>query len=387
MYNYNLKQYKTTKKERYGKVYNYPVVKKKTKKKVKKRNFVKAFLASIIWITALGYSTYVNYENFFEPAYLNRINNRNIKYDAENFTSPTLKYANNLNFMGKNLRASIPLKGKEKIITINPTGTNEVLQSKINDITAKYKHLKAGVYIYDYSTGKTVEINSDETFSTASIIKFPILLNLFCLSKNLEKEGFDPIDLNKKVIFEELHKTEGSGELQYGKAGEEYTIDTLAKLMMRNSDNSATNMLIEQTGGINSINSSLRHWGFKKTTIRNWLPDLEGTNVSTPKELATLLYNIDNTAFLPQKSRLKVKEYMSNVKNTSLLKSQIPDNAEIIHKTGDIGKMLGDAGIIYTPEGKKIIMVIMVKRPHNDYSARDLIQEITKEAYSTLSKV
>ena len=75
---------------------------------------------------------------------------------------------------------------------------------------------------------------------------------------------------------------------------------------------------------------------------------------------------------------------MSHVENRTLIKSQLPNDAVLMHKTGDIGKMLGDAGIIYTSNGKKYILSVMVKRPHNDYGARDLIQKVSKAAYQRL---
>ncbi|RMF25800.1 MAG: serine hydrolase, partial [Cyanobacteria bacterium J083] len=53
----------------------------------------------------------------------------------------------------------------------------------------------------------------------------------------------------------------------------------------------------------------------------------------------------------------------------------------IAHKTGDIGKVLGDAGIIDMPNGKRYIGAVLVERPHNDPQAKRLIQEISKTAY------
>ena len=45
---------------------------------------------------------------------------------------------------------------------------------------------------------------------------------------------------------------------------------------------------------------------------------------------------------------------MSNVHNTTLIKAGLPKDAEFLHKTGDIGTMLGDAGIVYAPSGRKV---------------------------------
>lgn len=351
----------------------------------KNRNSKPKIAAAVfVWSTILLGAFSLNLPNFIEPVYLNRLNNSSLDFNAEEVYAPTLNYVNNLTFLNKNILAGTPSKGAEKMLSINSTGELTGLKNSILPILDNYKNLHAGIFIYDYHTGKTVDINKDEIFPAASIIKIPVLLDFFNRNKDLEKEGFEPISLDKKLTFTEAHRTEGSGNLQFKSADVDYSIDYLAKIMIRKSDNSATNMLIEEVGGINQLNAVIRHWGFSKTQVTSWLPDLKGTNTTTPYDIATMLYNIDNQKFLPIQSAANIKEYMSHVENRTLIKSQLPENAILMHKTGDIGKMLGDAGVIYSPSGKKYIMVIMVKRPHNDYGARDLIQKVSKTVYNSL---
>ena len=356
----------------------------KKKMRTQRVSKVKIYAALIVWASVLLGALSINKPNFLEPVYLNRLNNSSLEFKAETVYAPTLNYANNLNFLNTNILANVPDKGKGKLLPITSTGELTALKNSILPILDNYKNLHAGIFIYDYHTGKTVDINKDEIFPAASIIKIPVLLDFFNRNKDLEKEGFDPISLDKKLTFTEAHRTEGSGNLQFKSANVDYSIDYLAKIMIRKSDNSATNMLIEEVGGINQLNVALRHWGFSKTQVTSWLPDLRGTNTTTPYDIATMLYNIDNQKFVPIQSAANIKEYMTKVENRTLIKSQLPEDAVIMHKTGDIGKMLGDAGVIYSPSGKKYIMVIMVKRPHNDYGARELIQKVSKVAYSTL---
>ena len=357
---------------------------KKRQQKTKRNSKKKVVAALFVWSSILLGAFSINKPNFLEPVYLNRLNNSDLEFKAESVYAPTLNYANNLSFLNTNILASIPETKKGKLLPINSTGELTNLKNSILPILDNYKNLHAGIYIYDYHTGKTVDINKDEIFPAASIIKIPVLLDFFNRNKDLEKEGFEPVSLDKKLTFTEAHRTEGSGNLQFKSADVDYSIDYLAKIMIRKSDNSATNMLIEEVGGINQLNAALRHWGFSKTQVTSWLPDLKGTNTTTPYDIATMLYNIDNQKFLPLQSAANIKEYMSHVENRTLIKSQLPENTVLMHKTGDIGKMLGDAGVIYSPSGKKYIMVIMVKRPHNDYGARDLIQKVSKTVYNSL---
>ena len=139
-----------------------------------------------------------------------------------------------------------------------------------------------------------------------------------------------------------------------------------------------------QIGGMEGLNSAARNWGLPSTQMTNWLPDLKGTNTVSAKDMATLLYNIDNPKFLNSNSKYAIQQYMSNVHNTTLIKAGLPKDAEFLHKTGDIGTMLGDAGIVYAPSGRKYIVVILTKRNFNDYSARDFIQQASSLIYKSV---
>lgn len=384
MQNYKYEQENYYKERRYQEPLPYRNNICHIKKKKHKISRAAKTVSVCFWAAIIFCATLINKGNFLDPVYFNRVENKNLNLDAKEIVSPTLNYMTNLNVMGSNLLSGIPKKG-EKIIPIKSSGKLSGLENEIKYILSNYKNLHAGVFVYDYTSGKTVEINSDEVFPSASIIKIPVLLDLFNRNKDLEKEGYKPIDLNKKITFTEAHRTEGSGYLQFKSANVDYTVDYLAKIMIRSSDNSATNMLVEEVGGINELNTALRHWGFSKTQMTSWLPDLRGTNTTTPHDIATMLYNIDNQKFIPLESSANIKEYMSKVENQTLIRSQVPDDAVLMHKTGDIGTMLGDAGIIFSPSGKKFILTIMVKRPHNDYGARELIQKVSKVVYNTLS--
>jgi beta-lactamase class A len=72
------------------------------------------------------------------------------------------------------------------------------------------------------------------------------------------------------------------------------------------------------------------------------------------------------------------------VTNT-LLPRGIAEDARIIHKTGDIGSAVGDAGIVDMPNGQRYAIAVMVTRPHNDQRANELIRQISRTTYDYFS--
>ena len=185
----------------------------------------------------------------------------------------------------------------------------------------------------------------------------------------------------------DYYKASGSGYMQYYRTGSQYTLDALAKVMIQTSDNSATNMLIAKVGSIVGVNRAIRDWGLSNTHVENWLPDLEGTNYTTAKDLTTMLYNLDNPSFLSVSSREYIVDYMSKVKNNRLIHAGLGKDALFVHKTGDIGKMLGDAGIVYMPNNKKYSVVILAERPYNSSQGVQFIQQASKMIYDHMLTV
>lgn len=373
-------------KERRGKLKTAPY--KKTRKKknpfislfkaVFKLAFILCFFSAFIY-----YILPYNFSNYFEPMILNRFLNRNINFNAREFVTPTASYLANSNFMGEKL--IVPVRhSRAQMVPLAPASRFYALEDKLTMLSVKYPQIEPAIYVWDYSKSRSVEINSNEIYSSASIIKLPVLVELLRYSESLKKAGHKPIDFNQKLQFNEIYRTSGSGSLQYERAGNSYSINHLASIMIQSSDNSATNMLLEQIGGMEGLNSAIRKWGLESTQISNWLPDLNGTNTISAKDIATLLYNIDNPKFLNSNSKYLIQQYMSNVKNNTLIHAGLPKEAEFLHKTGDIGTMLGDAGIVYAPNGRKYIVVILTKRKFNDYSARDFIQQASKLIYQSV---
>jgi len=297
--------------------------------------------------------------------------------DTAELLSPTINYLSNDLFL--NTRLLTPAKTKKpEMTTLYMTDKMAVLEAKLQKLMMQYKSIDPSIFVWDYDTGKYVDIKASQPYSAASIIKIPVLIQLF-----------KSIEANQLTIYDEMDmtnyfKSEGSGDLQFKGVDAKYTIDELARAMITQSDNSATNMLMSAVGSMTDVNAGIRGWGLKNTHVNTWLPDMNGTNYTTTKDLATMLYNLDNPGFLNINSREYMIDYMSHVENNRLIQAGLDPKALFVHKTGDIGKMLGDAGIVYAPSGKKYIVAILANRPYNAPQGKDFIQKASNIIYSNM---
>lgn len=253
------------------------------------------------------------------------------------------------------------------------------LKSQVQDLVKQNPKLQPGVFLLDLDTGAYLDTEGSSTFPAASTIKLSILVALFQDVDAGKVRLDEQLTLNPELIGS------GSGELQYKKPGTKFSALEVATKMIAISDNTATNMLIARLGGAAALNQRFASWGLTRTTINNPLPDLEGTNTTSPKELATLMAMIYQGDVVSMRSRAIMLEILQKTVTNSMLPKGLGKGATIAHKTGDIGSLVGDVGLISTPTGKRYIASVMVKRPHNDVRAQELIRQISRTTYQYFS--
>lgn len=352
-------------------------IRRKVDTKKVQRNYLIHRIVSVAAVSLLGLTILPAGFNKVTKMMFNPTPYKEVRADYHKLLFPTSDYISNHWFMGQRSLES-PETKKPQMTSLVEGSRLSGLESQLNNLSAMYPSIHPSIYVWDYETGDYADINADEIFPTASIIKLPVLVELF---RSIEKNQLTIYD---EMPLTEYYRTEGSGSLQFKAENSKYSIDTLARMMITESDNSATNMLMARLGSMTDINSAIREWGLKHTYVQTWLPDLGGTNRSTARDMAEILYNIDNPQFLSTSSREKIFDYMGHVHNNRLIAAGLPAGATFLHKTGDIGKMLGDAGIVFAPNGKKYIVVIFAHRPHNSPLGKDFIVKASEIIYNNM---
>jgi beta-lactamase class A len=254
------------------------------------------------------------------------------------------------------------------------------LDSQVKTLMARYKSLSPGMFFLDLETGDYLDYNGEKVFPAASTIKFPILVALF------EEIDAGRIKLNETLTMRRDLIAEGSGSMQYARPGSKYSLLTTATKMITISDNTATNMIIDRLGGRAKLNQRFQAWGLQNTVIRNLLGDFKGTNTTSPKDLVRLSALVANNQLLSSKSRTQALDMMRRVQNRSLLPAGLGKGAVIAHKTGTLGVLIGDAGIIELPSGKRYLAGIMVRRPFGDARAREFVSQVSRMVYGYLDQ-
>jgi beta-lactamase class A len=249
------------------------------------------------------------------------------------------------------------------------------LKSQIQTLATQNPNLQPGVFVLELDTGAYLDWNSQSIFASASTIKLPILVAFFQDVEAGKIRLDEPLTMQPEMI------ATGSGDLQYKPPGTQLSALETASKMIQISDNTATNMIVARLGGKEVLNQRFRSWGLSVTILNNALPDIEGTNVTSPKELATLLAIVNQGQLVSMRSRDLMLDIMRKTQINNLLPQGLGEGATIAHKTGNIGSILADVGLVDMPTGKRYIIAVIVKRPFNDTSAQELIRQISRTAY------
>lgn len=268
--------------------------------------------------------------------------------------------------------------GAMAVPILNPGKELKEAKAKVQAIAAAQKDLVAGMFFYNPENGAYLDLDGDQPFPAASTIKLPILVAFFQAIDAGQVRLDEPLTMRKDLVASE------SGVMQYLPVGTQFSALETADKMITISDNTATNMMIDRLGGMAVLNQRFKSWGLTQTNLRNVLPDLKGTNTVTPKDLSTLMLKIGQGDLLTPHSRDLVLDTLRRTVTNTLLPPGLGEGATIAHKTGDIGSVVGDAGLVGMPNGQRYVAAIFVKRPHNDSRAQELIRQISKVSYQAL---
>ncbi|MGZ5286879.1 MAG: serine hydrolase, partial [Flavisolibacter sp.] len=108
--------------------------------------------------------------------------------------------------------------------------TDKKLQKKL-DAAVKGFRGDIGIYILNLENGKTVSINSDSIFPTASIVKVPILLGV------MDKVNRNQLDFHQQLVYRDSLLYAGVDILGSFKDSERVELSKVVMLMLTMSDN------------------------------------------------------------------------------------------------------------------------------------------------------
>jgi beta-lactamase class A len=278
-----------------------------------------------------------------------------------------------------------------------------------------------GVSAIHIESGRRVALNSSERFPMASTYKVPIAVQLLVRVDQGEITLDQMIELRPR----DLHPGSGTLTSLLNKPGVVLSVRNLLELMLLQSDNSATDILLGLAGGPEAITTCIRSLNIQDMEINRptinliadstgytlppeneWTPDLfkklynattpesrkaaarkfetDPRDTSTPEAMAMLLERIYHGDLLQPESRALLLDMMERCQTgEARLKGILPSETVVAHKTGTIGGITNDVGIITLPnDAGHVVIAVFVKSSEKPISGREhAIAHIARAVY------
>ena len=267
----------------------------------------------------------------------------------------------------------------------------QTIQAQIDSIDGT-----VAIAFYNLSAPKdSLYINVDEKFHAASTMKVPVMIELF----KQANEG--KINLNDSIILKNEFKSivdgslysmdinEDSDDIIYQQIDTKVALKDLMYSMITISSNLATNVLIELVDA-KKVTASMRDLGAEKIEVLRGVEDLKAyekglSNSTTARDLMSIMKSIANYSAGNKKDCEAMIAILKDQQHKEVIPFYLPKKVKVAHKTGSITGVHHDAGIVYLPDGRAYVLVLLSKNLKDFDKGTDQLARISKTLYDYVS--
>ena len=270
----------------------------------------------------------------------------------------TIVFALFFMILGKNLDF-VP-----KLSLPNTAARNAVsLRSDVTEYTQKQKG-SYSVYYNNFQNNSSFGIDERQIIVSASVNKTPLIAVLYYLASKGE------INLDSKItILEKDIQDYGTGSLRYEKPGGSYSLRNLAKLSLKQSDNTAAHVLGVRIG-MDKIQKTIDEWGLTQTNMAD--------NKTSNYDVYLLFRKIYNGEVTNAAHTQELLSFFTDSDFEDRLPALLPEGTIVYHKTGDAEGGVHDVGIIKNGENDYYLGVMTSDIGEEEGEAKRAIAEISK---------
>ena len=259
----------------------------------------------------------------------------------------------------------------------NPFKKIEILLNNFNG--------EVGFYFLHLDKGIDFGMNENKIFPSASLIKIPIMVQIFNRVEN------DNLNLDSLLFYDSSlinYKYKGDDSIARFKENETISINKLLTHMITFSDNHASLWLQNIAGGGTKINEILDKYNFTKTKVNSRTLNREdqylqyGWGQTTPKEMSKLMIEIKNGNIVSKKSSDEMYRHLTRIYWDDEALSQIPNHIQVASKQGAINKSRSEVVLVNSPSGDYVFCIITNNQSDESWSFENegfvLIRKISR---------
>jgi len=264
--------------------------------------------------------------------------------------------------------------------------TDAKLEKQIRELIQGF-HGDIGIYVHDLKHDKTVSINADTIFPTASIVKIPILIGVMSKIQRGELNYHQRLTYTDSLLY-----SEGDDILSRFKDSATIELSKVMMLMITISDNCASLWLQGLSGGGKRINQIMDSLGLQVTRVNSRTPGREinrsnyGWGQTSPKEIAMLMERIVKAQVLSDSSSARMLRLLSRQYWDEEAISQIPAGIFVADKNGAVDASRNEILYVNCPNNPYIFSIFTKNNKDTSWNAGNEAWVLTRKLSGLLWK-
>jgi beta-lactamase class A len=248
------------------------------------------------------------------------------------------------------------------LLDLPTLGAEPTLQSRLMPLIEAHQG-KVAVAVKNVRSGETFLYHADEPMPTASLIKFPVMIEAY------RQAAEKAIDLDQKVTLQDADKVPGSGILTaHFSAGASFSLRDAIHLMIVFSDNSATNLVLDVIG-IGTTAATMEKLGYPNTKIHakvfrretSVFPERSkefGLGSTTATEMVRLFEALQRQELVSPEASAAMLKHLQACDDKDKFSRFLPAGTKVAFKTGSLDATRTVAGLIECPRGPVAVCVL-----------------------------
>lgn len=254
-------------------------------------------------------------------------------------------------------------------VNFQSTTLRDVVEKALEESTGNY-----GVVIKNLKTNEVFYVNEHKTFDAGSLYKVWIMAEAFqqIADKQLAEDEVLSEQISK--LNAKFNISSDSAELNEGTIT--LSIKDALTQMITISHNYAALLLTEKVK-ISAVKTFLERNNFKESSVGE-------PPTTTPSDIALFFEKLYKGELGNQQSTQTMLDLLKKQTLNGKLPKYLPKEVSIAHKTAEIDYFTHDGGIVFSPKGDYIIVILS----ESDYppGAEERIAQISKVVYEYFTK-
>jgi len=273
--------------------------------------------------------------------------------------------------------------------------TMDELYRQISDTLAR-QHGVFAVAFRDLTTGETLLINEAEPFHAASTMKTPVMIEVY---KQVAEGRFsmdDSITIQnafKSIVdgtIYSLDSIDDSEQRLYAQIGQKHKLSDLVYDMIIASSNLATNLVIGLVGP-DQVTRTTHDLGARDTQVLRGVEDQKAfdkglNNITTAQDMMTLFEQIAEGKAVSSQASADMTRILLDQKFNEIIPSRLPADVKVAHKTGSITGVRHDCGIVFLPDGRKYVLVLLSKQMRDEEAGIQAMAAVSEMIYAHVTQ-